>query len=350
MSLLRPPDGSSVKRRAAVRLLVAVAALAIQVTSFQATAEVSTLRVSYGYGILYLPLMVMDREQLIEKRAKAAGLPDVKVEWKTFDGGNVINDAMLAGALDIAGIGVPGFLTLWAKTKDSPALQVRALTGMSSSSMYLMTRNPQVKTLKDFTDRDRIAVPGIKTSLPAVLLHMAAAKEFGDANYAKLDPITVGLGHPEALGVMLSGKGEIDSHMASPPFSYVEDATPGLHRVFNSVDILGNITLDIVFTTRRFVDANPKLAAAFVAAMEDACALIASDRRKAAEIYNAVAKVKQPVDETLKILNDPNTRFSVVPEGTMRYAEFMARVGTIKAKPASWKDLFFPPVSGMAGS
>src|SRR5437764_8412852 len=154
-------------------------------------AEVSTLRISYGYGILYLPLMVMDREQLIEKRAKAAALGDIKLEWKTFDGGNVINDAMLAGALDIAGIGVPGFLTLWAKAKDSPALQVRALSGMSSSSMYLMTRNPQVKTLKDFTDRDRIAVPGIKTSLPAVLLHMAASKEFGDANYAKLDPITV---------------------------------------------------------------------------------------------------------------------------------------------------------------
>ena len=216
--------------------------------------------------------------------------------------------------------------------------------------MYLMTRNPQIKSLKDFSASDRIAVPGIKTSLPAVLLHMAAAKEFGDANYAKLDPITVGLGHPEALGVMLSGKGEINSHMASPPFSYVEDATPGLHRVFNSVDILGNITLDITFATRRFVEANPKLATAFVAAMQDACLLIANDKRKGAEIYNAVAKVKQPVDETLKILNDPNTRFSVIPEGTMRYAEFMARVGTIKAKPASWKDLFFPPVSTVAGS
>jgi len=87
-----------------------------------------------------------------------------------------------------------------------------------------------------------------------------------------------------------------------------------------------------------------------VAAMEDACALIASDKRKAAAIYNAVAKVKQPVEETLKILNDPNTKFSAVPEGTMRYAEFMARVGTIKAKPATWKELFFPPVSAMAGS
>src|SRR5262249_58364858 len=162
----------------------------------------------------------MAKEQLLEKRAKAAGLGEVNVSYLVLDGGNVINDAMLSGALDIASIGVPGFLTLWAKAKDNPALEIRGLSGLSSSSMYLMTRNPAVKSLKDFTDKDRIAVPGIKTSLPAVLLHMAAAKEFGDANYSRLDPITVALPHPEALTVMLSGKGEIDSHMASPPFSY----------------------------------------------------------------------------------------------------------------------------------
>ena len=138
--------------------------------------------------------------------------------------------------------------------------------------------------------------------------------------------------------------------MASPPFSYIEDATPGLHRVFNSVDLLGNITLDMTFATRRFVDANPKLTAAFVAAMQDACAMIAADKRKAAQVYNDVRKSRQPLDETLKILEDPNSRFSAVPEGTMRYAEFMSRVGTIKAKPASWKDLFFAPIHAMAGS
>jgi NitT/TauT family transport system substrate-binding protein len=315
-----------------------------------ARAEASEVRISYGYGILYLPLMVMDREKLLEKRARAAGLGDIKVEWKTFDGGNVINDAMLAGALDIAGIGVPGFLTLWAKAKGIPALEVRGLTGMSSSSLYLMTRNPNVKTLKDLSEKDRIAVPGIKTSLPAVLLHMAAAKEFGDANYAKLDPITVALPHPEAVAVMLSGKSEINSHFASPPFSYMEAGAPGVHRVFNSVDLLGNIMIDMTFTTRRFVDANPRLAAAFVAAMEEACALINTDRRKAAEIYVATAKVKPSLDETMKILSDPDTRFSAVPDGTMKYAEFMARVGTIKAKPAGWKDLFFAPIQGAPGS
>jgi NitT/TauT family transport system substrate-binding protein len=337
-------------RSLATRAVAAVAAAAMLTAPMQARAEASVVRISYGFGLLYLPLMVMDREHLLEKHARAAGLPDVKVEWKTFDGGNVINDAMLSGALDIAGIGVPGFLTLWAKAKDNPQIEVRGLTGMSSSSMYLMTRNPAVKSLGDFTDKDRIAVPGIKTSLPAVLLHMAAAKAFGDANYAKLDPITVGLPHPDALAVMLSGKGEIDAHMASPPFSYIEAESPTLHRVFNSVDLLGNITLDMTFSTRRFVDANPKLAAAFVAAMQDACAAIAADKRKAAQIYNDVRKSKQPVQETLKILEDPNSRFSAVPEGTMRYAEFMSRIGTIKAKPTSWKDLFFAPILSSPGS
>jgi len=315
-----------------------------------ARAEVSEVRISYGYGVLYLPLMIMDSERLLEKHAKTAGLPDLKASYRVLDGGNVINDAMLSGALDIASIGVPGFLTLWAKAKDNPALEIRGLSGMSSSSMYLMTRNPAVKSLRDFTDKDRIAVPGIKTSLPAVLLNMAVAKELGDANYAKLDPITVALPHPEALTVMLSGRGEIDSHMASPPFSYIEAATPGLHRVFNSVDVLGNITLDMTYTSRRFFDANPKLCAAFIAALNEANALIAKDRKKAATIYLSVSKQKASADEIERILADPNSKFSTVPEGVMEYANFMSRVGSIKARPADWKELFFPPIQSAAGS
>jgi NitT/TauT family transport system substrate-binding protein len=333
------------------RLLRAIAAIVLALFSVGAArAEVAELRISRGFGVLYLPLMVMESERLMEKHAKAAGLGEVKATYLVLDGGNVINDAMLSGALDIASIGVAGFLTLWAKAKDNPALEIRGLSGMSSSSLYLMTRNPSVKSLKDFTDKDRIAVPGIKTSLPAVILHMAAAKEFGDANYSKLDPITVGLPHPDALGVLLSGRGEINSHMASPPFSYIEDATPGIHRVFNSVDVLGNITLDMTYTTRKFYEANPKLCAAFIAAMNEANALIARHKKKAAEIYVAISKQKSSTDEIVKILNDPNSRFSTVPDGTTRYAEFMSRVGTIKAKPASWKDLFFPPIHAAAGS
>jgi NitT/TauT family transport system substrate-binding protein len=40
----------------------------------------------------------------------------------------------------------------------------------------------------------------------------------------------------------------------------------------------------------------------------------------------------------------------MVPENTMKYAEFMHAVGSIKAMPATWKDLFFPEVHGLPGS
>jgi NitT/TauT family transport system substrate-binding protein len=34
----------------------------------------------------------------------------------------------------------------------------------------------------------------------------------------------------------------------------------------------------------------------------------------------------------------------------MKYASFMAEVGSIKAKPESWKDLFFPEIHALPGS
>src|SRR5262249_24343621 len=152
---------------------------------------------------------IMEKQGLVEKHAAAAGLGDVKVTYRAIDGGNVINDAMLSGALDIASIGVPGFLTLWDQARSMPQAEVMGLGAVGSGSAWLVTRNPNVKTLADFTEKDRIAVPGIKTSYVAVVLQMAAAQQFGFENYAKLDHLTVGLPHPDALAAMLSGKTEI---------------------------------------------------------------------------------------------------------------------------------------------
>src|SRR5215813_2204218 len=149
------------RRRASLATLVFLAAA---VSSGEARAEASEVRLSRGYGILYLPLYVTEQHKLIEKHAKAAGLGEVKVSWRMLDGGNVINDAMLAGALDIASIGVPGFLTLWSKAKGNPKLEVIGLGAVGAGSMYVNSRKPEIKSLRDFTSADRIAVPGIKTS------------------------------------------------------------------------------------------------------------------------------------------------------------------------------------------
>jgi NitT/TauT family transport system substrate-binding protein len=331
-------------------LLGIVAAVAVMAAAPTASAETNELRVSRGFGIHYLPLYVMDRLRLVEKHAAAAGLGDVKVNWRIIDGGNVINDAMLSGALDIAAIGVPGFLTLWDKARLIPGREVIGLGGVGGGSVWLMTRNRNVRTLADFTDKDRIAVPGIKTSFVAVVLQMAAAQAFGPENYAKLDHLTVGIPHPDALAAMLSGRTEITAHFCSPPFSYIEADAPGIHRVINSADVLGALTIIMAYTTRKFADANPKLAQAFVAALDEAARFIAGNKQEAARIYIELATTKPKLDDMMRMLNDPDTHYGVAPEGAMKYAEFMHRIGTIKAKPAGWKDFFFAGVHDRPGS
>lgn len=330
-----------------VRLLALAMGLALPVA---ASAEVNQVRISRGYGAHYLPFYIMEAQGLLQKHAAAAGLGDIKTEYFLVDGGNHINDAMLAGTIDIASTGTGGFLTLWAKAKGNPKLEVIGLGASASGGMILTTRNPAIKTLRDFTEKDRIAVPGIKTSLGAILLHMAVAKEFGDAEYTKLDPLTVGLAYPDAVAAMLSGRSEITAHMASAPFCYIELDHPGIHKVFNSIDVVGPVTTIMAFTTQQFAAANPKLTSAFVAALKEATEFAANKKEDAAKIYLQVAKVKMTHDELMRVLNDPDLKFSLTPQGVMTYANFMNRVGMIKTKPQSWKDVFVGELSSLSGS
>src|SRR5262249_7729631 len=154
-----------------------------------------------------------------------------------------------------------------------------------AGSMYVNSRIPTVKSLRDFTEKDKIALPGIKTSYAAVVLQMLVAKEFGDTNYAKLDPLTVGMPYPEAVAAPLSGKTEITAHVPPPPFNTIELDNPGIHRVVNSADVLGPLPVIMAHTTRRFHDANPKTIAAFLAALDEACRAVDKDKAAAAKLY-----------------------------------------------------------------
>ena len=57
-------------------------------------AETSEIHVAQQYGISYLPLMLMEEQKLIEKHARANGIPDLTVGWAKFAGGSVMNDAL----------------------------------------------------------------------------------------------------------------------------------------------------------------------------------------------------------------------------------------------------------------
>jgi len=328
-------------------IIAAAGAAAMDVRPLR--AETTRLRVSYGYSIGYLPLMVMRDQSLLEKHAAKLGLGTLQVEWQVLDGGNNINDAMLSGALDIAGIGIPGYLVLRDRTLGKRQ-EMTGISALNGGALWLNTIDPRIKTLADYTPKDRIAVPGIKTSYAAVVLEMAVAKAFGIENYAKLDPITVGMPHPEAYAAMMSGGTEIRSHMASPPFSYQELKNPAVHRVLSTSETYGALTILLNMTQRQFADANPGIIKAFLAAQLEATTFIAADPDGAAEAYTKGTGLKTPKAALIEMLADPENSYSPVPNGSLIYASFMAQTGILKAKPAAWTDLFLPELHGQGGS
>lgn len=337
-------------RRTAAFLAAMVTSAALSLTATSASAEQSELRIAKQYGLGYLQMMVLEDRKLVEKHAKAAGLGDVDVSWLTFRSSDVMNDAIISGNVDFVSLGVPGLAVIWSKTQGT-ANAVKAASGMNLLPLALMTRNPEVKSLKDFGPKDKIAVPAIKVSTQAILLHMAAAKEFGPDEYKKLDPITVSMRHPDALTALLSPASEITTHFASQPFIAMEAASPGIRQLVSSTEILGGpLSFNVIATSTKFHKENPKLYKAFMAAFAEATEWVNANKRQAAELYLRVSKDKSSVDEVMKIVDAPETSYTLEPKGLMPVVEFMKKTGAIKVAPATWQEMFFPEAHGMAGS
>src|SRR3954463_1768161 len=86
----------------------------------------------------------------------------------------------------------------------------------------------------------------------------------------------------------------------------------------------------VVFNRRQFVDENPKIAQAIVAALEEADRLIQEDPRRAAELYLAETREKLTVDELVEMMKQSGVVFSTTPSATMLMAEQMAKGGILK--------------------
>ena len=180
---------------------------------------------------------------------------------------------------------------------------------------------------------------------------MAAEKEFGPGEFNRLDPMTVTMPQSESVAALLSGRTEITAHFTVPPFSNRELKDPKIKAVLRSTDILGGVNTNIVaYTTKAFRDSNPKTAKAYLDALDEASGKVANDRNQAAALYLQASLDKILIGELIEILGDPALRYSPAPTGTMVFAEFMYRVGSIRMKPTSWEDLFFESIHHLPGS
>lgn len=325
-----------------------IAGLGLALGSLAAHAE-GQIRIAEQFGIVYLLLNIAQDQKLIEKHAKAAGI-DAKVEWIKLSGGSVINDALLSGNIEIAGAGVGPLLTIWDRTKGKQ--NVKGVASLGNFPYYLVSNNPAVKTIADFTDKDRIALPAVGVSVQSRVLQLASAKQWGDRDFAKLDKISVALPHPDSAAAIIKGGTEINAHFGSPPFQEQELAgNPAAHIVLNSYQVLGGpASATVLYATEKFRNENPKTYKAFVDALDEAAKFATANPEKAADIYIKVGNAKIDRELLLKIIKSPEVQFKTTPQNTYALAEFMHRVGAIKNKPASTKDYFFDDAQNAAGN
>src|SRR5262249_23767867 len=155
----------------------------------------------------------------------------------------------------------------------------------------------------------------------------------GDANYAKLDPLTVGMSPPDATVALLSESAGITSVFSVPPFQYQQLEKAGIHTVLNSYDVFGGAhTFTGAWTSSQFRDQNPALYKGLIVAFEEATAMLNKDVREASQFWIDDVKSKLPLEQVAAIAAGKQVKWTMVPENTVKYAEFMHTVGSIKAK------------------
>ena len=327
---------------------LAAAALIVVATTTAPRAEMSEVTIAQQFGVAFLPLMLMERDGLIEKHAKAAGI-EVKTNWQKVAGPSVINDGLLSGNVHFGAVGAPSLVTLWWRTKGNAG--VKGVAAMTSYPLYFVTRNPELKSLKDLSQKDKIAVPSVKISTQAIMLQMAAADLFGQANYQKFDELTVSLSHPDAMVALMNNTSGVNAHFGTSPFYEQEMKIPGARVLTTSYDILGGrASALVVVTTTKFHDANPNVYKAFLSAEKEAIDTINKDKKAAAKAYLEIAKdTKNSLDDIFAVIDDKDYAFTLSPEKVFKTAVFMGKVGTIKDPPAKWQDLFFPDIHELPG-
>lgn len=335
-------------RRTFWRLPLLAALAVVSLAGTAANAEPRTVRIAKQYGISYLPLTIMQEKKLLEAEGKKLGL-DLATEWVRFTGGPPMNEALISGNLDFASGGVGPMTTIWARTQNN--LKVKGVTALNSMPLWLNTINPNVKTIKDFTEKDRIALPAVRVSMQAVILQMAAEKEFGKGQSHRLDPWTVSLSHPDGLAQMMSGKSEITGHFTSAPFMYTELEDSRVRRVLNSYDVFGGPhTFNVVWATEKLYKGEPKILEAFLAALRVAIKDINADPAAAAALWVKADKSKLTPAQAEKIIRDKENTWTMTPQKVMDVAGYMGRAKMIPVMPQSWKDLFVENIHNLPGS
>lgn len=332
-----------------VRIAAGIGGVLLAGLASPAGAEVKEVFLGQQFGAVYMPMMVMEDQKLVEKHLAAAGLGEVKVTWAKMGGPSALVDAFISGNLHFAAQGTPSLGLLWDRTKGG--LNVKALGSIANNNIWLNTKSPNIKSLKDFTDKDRIGVPSLKVSTQAIFIQYASEQAWGKGQHGKLDPIMVALPHPDAMAAVLNPSHEVTAHGATSPFHEAEMAG-GLKTVVSMFESFGGPVTGLNWVSHeKFRKENPKVFEAVSKAFDEGLAWINSDKPRAAKWFIEHTKDRRvSVEAMTKLMQSPDLEFTKVPSRVGKFVDFMHRTGTLKNQATSWKDLYFPEVHASPGS
>lgn len=305
-----------------------------QVGSEQSPAATPKMRLAVQFGLGYAPLTVADEMGLFAKY-----LPGVEVEWKQFGSGGAIREALIAGELDAAVMGIPPFLIGWDK-----GAEWKVASGVCVMPLGLQSYRDDLQTLADFGTDDKIAYPS-PGSIQHILLSMAAEKELGDPT--ALDHLGVAMAHPDGASALLTQR-DISAHFTSPPYVFQELEDAAIHQVVSGRDAFGTeFTFLIAVATKDFHDNNPQGYAAFVMALAEAESFINENPEEAARILAPTFNLDEAT--TLKYLTWPGMNYTTTPYGLMGFAPFMQEAGYITQLPEKLSDIAWDNVLAAVG-
>jgi NitT/TauT family transport system substrate-binding protein len=294
-----------------------------------------TITIAYQPGIGYAPLLIMKQQKALEK-----ALPGKKIVYKRLDSGSAIRDGMLSGDINVGAGGLGPFIVGWDKGVDW-----KVLTSLDDMDLWLMAKNPKYKTLADFKDGGKIAMPA-PDSIQAVVLRKGAQEELGDAK--ALDKNIVSLGHPDGLQALVSG--QLAGHLTSPPFEF-DEQDKGARIVLSSYKAFGGPhTFNSIFMRQGFYDDNKDVADAIFKSIEAGITMLREDPDQAAELLSQESGGQNSKAQFKGYITHEGVEYTNTPHGVVKFARFMKEIGLTDKAPENVDELTFEQLHGMSGA
>jgi len=275
----------------------------------------------------------MEKNKLIEKY-----MPGANIVWQTFPSGGAINEALAANRLDFAFMGPPPFLISWDK-----GVKIKLVSSVQGGPNGIVTYRPDIKSIKDFKDDDKIAMPGIG-STQHIFLQMESDKLMNDLH--AMDDKVFSMSHPDAMNALLNK--QVAAHFASAPYYFEEISNPDFHEVLTGKEAFGGeFTHIFLVATEEFHNSNPMAYAAVYQALVDSIAYINEHPEEAAKMLAPIYNLSE--EKTLQYITWKDVNYSTTPYGLLKMAEFMKKAGYIKKTPEKMSDIAFETIVAQMG-